>query len=106
MRIAIALFVATLTAIPALACAQAQTGVTTSRVTVRLNDLDLGTRGGARTAIRRLSRAAREACGADPTAPSDLIVLSDAFQRCRADALAAALDRAPALAVVAGEGPD
>jgi UrcA family protein len=91
MRIPIIMIAAVMAAAPAVAQDIAAPGRVTRQVAVRMSDLDLTTAAGGRTAVGRIARAAGEACGGQPSVQPDLITLSSAYRRCRADAIAAAV---------------
>jgi UrcA family protein len=68
-------------------------------VTVRYNDLDLATSGGAATLYQRISQAARQVC---PDPDMRNLAMNALAQRCRAEAIARAVDQlhSPQLALV------
>ncbi len=90
----------------ALACTYAPPAAAAEPPAARIvhADLDLETEAGARTFVRRVERAARFVCDADPNAPIE-------FQRremraaCRANVRAQALARVDAPLVAARLGP-
>jgi UrcA family protein len=91
MRIPIIIIAAVMAAAPAVAQDITGQGRVTRQVTVRMSDLDLTTAAGGRAAVGRIARAAGEACGGQPSFQPDLITLSSAYRRCRADAMAVAV---------------
>ncbi|WP_293678516.1 UrcA family protein [uncultured Phenylobacterium sp.] len=87
---------ALLCALIAAPAAQAQLAnePATSSVTIRLDDLDLTSSPGAETALRRIRRAAAQACGASRGHPDLTRTVPNALRTCRAAAVDTAVARA------------
>jgi UrcA family protein len=96
--------VAMATAVSAAPIVCAQAGVKQTSVRVAYGDLDLSTRAGAATLLKRMKAATRRVCGAEPS-PREIAAMSR-HQVCAQDAMSravAAIDSPLVTALFTGE---